>query len=94
MLYSWVYCSHKEQYANFSFPNLSPPRLPQLRKMFPEPIFLLARPSQLSVLRIYGDVACLSMFAQRLGLNLSSPLTKTRKDLTQLFHDPCPHKFP
>ena len=29
----------KEQYPNFSFPNVSPPRLPQLRIIFANPIF-------------------------------------------------------
>ena len=80
--------------SEFLFPNVWPPRLPQLRIIFAEPIFLLARPIHLSVQGFYGDVACLSTFTQRFGLDLSSPLTQTRKDLKQLFHDPCPHKSP
>ena len=57
-------------------------------------VHISARPLQLSVQGFCGDFACLSMFAQRFGLGLSSPLTQTREDLKQLFHDPCPHKFP
>ena len=34
------------------------------------------------------------MFAQRFGLDLSSPFTQNIKDLKQLLHDPCPHQFP
>ena len=62
--------SHKEQYPNFSFPNVSPPRLPQLRKIFVEPSFLMGRPIQLSVHGFRGDFLCLSTNAQRLCLDL------------------------
>ena len=65
---------------NFFLPNAFPPRLPQLGFMFAEPVFLLARPIQLSVQGFRGDFACLSTFAQRFGLDLFSPLTQTRKD--------------
>ena len=40
------------------------------------------------------DFVCLLISAQRFGLDLSAPLTQNRKDLNQLFHDPCPHKSP
>ena len=32
------------------------------------------------------------MFPQRVGLDLFAPLTQTREDLKQLFHDQCPHR--
>ena len=38
----------------------APPRLPQLRTIFAEPVLLLGRPIQLSVQVFCGDFACLS----------------------------------
>ena len=49
--------SRKVLFPNYSVPNVSPPRLPQLRIIFVEPTFLLARPIQLSV---QGLCVCLS----------------------------------
>ena len=57
-------------------------------------MFLLGRPIQLSVQGFCGDVASLSMFAQRFGVSLSSPLAQTRKDWKQQIHDPCPRMSP
>ena len=59
-----------------------------------EPNFsLLARPVSFPFKDVLGDCRRLSMFAQSFGLDLSSSKTQIRKDLKQLFHDPCPHKF-
>ena len=71
--------SHKEQYQNLYFPNVSPPRLLQLRIIFAEPTFLLARLIQLSVQGFGGDFVYLSMFAQRLDLYLFSLDTDSKK---------------
>ena len=63
---------HKEPYVNFSFPNVWPPRLPQLRIIFDETFFLVGWPIQLSAQGFWGYFLCLLTIAQRFGLDLSS----------------------
>ena len=67
--------SQKEQYPNFSSPNAWSPRpaLSFVQSLLSQ-FFLLSRPIQLSDQGFCGDVACLSPFAQRFSLDLSSPL--------------------
>ena len=69
---------HKEQYPNFSFPNVWPPCQPQLRIILAEPVFLLSRPIQLSVQGFCGDSG--SYCLHNVLVSISPPLTQTRKD--------------
>ena len=64
--------SHKEQYLNFSFPNVWPPRLPQLRKVFAEQ-FLLGRSIQLSF-KDFVEILPVSQCLNNILVSMSPPL--------------------
>ena len=64
--------SHKEQYPNFSFPSVWPPRLPQLHIFLLSHFSLIRRPYQVSAQGFCGYFPCILTLAQRFGLDLSS----------------------
>ena len=80
--------SHEEQYQDFSFPNVWPPRLPPLRKIFAESFSLLERPIQLSVQGFCGDLP-VPQCLHNVLVSISLLLWQDPKRLETTVYDPC-----